>query len=146
MAKSLSEYFRAVAEQIEADEKAERDEQAQQELEQLRSRALSDDDRKDLEWVRSFRAKLEKDESDESEGEEEEERTAAKKPAPKPKSEDDRPERRVRPGRKSGAAYQWWVDDETGEVIKLDTARIYDGPDEPEEVEIPVRKAEEEAA
>lgn len=51
-------------------------------------------------------------------------------PKPKPK-----PKPRTRPGRKSGNAYDWWVDDD-GNVTRLDVARIYSGDDEPDEVEI----------
>lgn len=49
---------------------------------------------------------------------------------------------RTRPGRKSGAAYDWWIDDESGEVVKLPVARVYTGEDEDDEVEI--RQAEQE--
>lgn len=52
------------------------------------------------------------------------------------------PKPRTRPGRKSGNAYDWWVDDETGEVVKLDVARIYSGEDEDDEVNIPIRDSE----
>ena len=44
--------------------------------------------------------------------------------------------RRVRPGRRNGNAYQWTVDDK-GKVTKLDIPSIYNGEDEPEEVELP---------
>lgn len=51
---------------------------------------------------------------------------------------------RTRPGRKSGRAYGWWID-EDGEVIKLDIARVYSGPDEPDEVELlPKEETEDE--
>lgn len=52
-------------------------------------------------------------------------------------------EKQLRPGRRSGMAYDWWVDDE-GQVTKLDVARVYNGEDEPDEVEIPIRAAEAE--
>lgn len=45
------------------------------------------------------------------------------------------PKTRTRPGRKSGRAYGWWIDDD-GEVVKLDIARVYSGPDEPDEVDL----------
>lgn len=44
-------------------------------------------------------------------------------------------ERRLRPGRKSGMAYDWFVDDD-GNVVKSSTAIIYSGEDEPDEVEM----------
>jgi hypothetical protein len=49
------------------------------------------------------------------------------------------PEPRKRPGRRSGMAYDWWVDDD-GRVTKLDVARVYTGEDEPEEVELPAEE------
>lgn len=42
----------------------------------------------------------------------------------------------TRPGRKSGSAYAWDVD-EDGRVIDLDVARIYNGPTEDERVVLP---------
>src|SRR5215469_12390152 len=41
-----------------------------------------------------------------------------------PPRRERKPKPRTRPGRKSGAAYDWWVDDETGEIVKLDMARV----------------------
>lgn len=46
------------------------------------------------------------------------------------------PNRRVRPGRKSGNAYDWGVDEETGEIVKAPMAYIFTGDDEPDEVEL----------
>lgn len=46
------------------------------------------------------------------------------------------PKPRTRPGRKSGSVYDWDVDDQ-GQVVKLDTAKVYGGDDEPESVELP---------
>jgi hypothetical protein len=58
-------------------------------------------------------------------------------PKPKRKRETAPPEpKNTREGRKSGRPYTWDVD-EGGQVISLDVARIYSGPDEDEEVEIP---------
>lgn len=62
----------------------------------------------------------------------------AAKPKPKAKAkveEEERP-RRTRPGRKSGSAYQFHVDDD-GRVHRTDIAHIYNGEDEPDEVELP---------
>ena len=49
--------------------------------------------------------------------------------------EETKSKRKTRPGRKSGRAYGWWID-EKGKVIPLDIARIYSGEDEPDEVEL----------
>lgn len=54
-----------------------------------------------------------------------------RKPNPKPPAT----KRNVRPGRKSGAAYDWYVDDD-GKVVRSPTAVIYSGEDEPDEVEM----------
>jgi len=48
-------------------------------------------------------------------------------------NDDDPPPALTRPGRKSGAAYDWYVG-EDGQVIQSDTAIVYSGPDEPESV------------
>lgn len=42
---------------------------------------------------------------------------------------------RTRPGRRSGQVYAWDVDDD-GKVVKLDVAKVYNGPDEPDRVEL----------
>lgn len=67
-------------------------------------------------------------------------------PPPPPPTDDDGgddeppppppPARRTRPGRRSGNAYDWDVD-EDGSVRKLSTAKVYQGADEPDEVELP---------
>ena len=46
-----------------------------------------------------------------------------------------KPKRRKRPGRRSGAAYDWYVDDD-GQVVRSPVAVIYSGEDEPDEVEM----------
>lgn len=141
MARSLSEYLRAAAEAAEADERADRDADAMERLKAMEERAqgetLSAEDRELLEWARKFRAELDKDD-------EPDEPPAAK---PKDEAKPDEPEpeakpKRVRPGRKSGGAYDFDVDESTGKVVKLDVARIYSGEDEPDEVEIAEREAD----
>lgn len=44
--------------------------------------------------------------------------------------------KRTRPGRRSGAVYDWFVD-ENGKVVKAEVAKVYTGEDEPDEVELP---------
>ena len=62
--------------------------------------------------------------------------------APEPEQEQEAP--KLRPGRKSGNAYAWDVD-EQGQVVGLNHAKVYMGEDEPDEVEIPeLREAEQE--
>lgn len=46
------------------------------------------------------------------------------------------PRRRTRPGRKSGAAYDWYIDEASGEIVRSPVAIVYSGPDEPDEVEM----------
>jgi hypothetical protein len=45
-------------------------------------------------------------------------------------------DKKTRPGRKSGMAYDWDVDDD-GKVVKADTAIVWTGADEDDEVELP---------
>lgn len=52
-----------------------------------------------------------------------------RKPKPEP------PKRSTRPGRRSGQAYDWFVDDD-GQVVRSNVAVIYSGEDEPDEVEM----------
>lgn len=59
----------------------------------------------------------------------------AGKPKAKPKAKGKPAARATRPGRKSGTAYQFTVDD-AGRVVPLDVAEIYAGEDEPDEVEL----------
>ena len=62
----------------------------------------------------------------------------AKEPPPDEPDEPDEPKppaRRKRPGRKSGSAYDWYVDDD-GNVVRSPVAVIYSGEDEPDEVEM----------
>lgn len=87
----------------------------------------------------------------EEEIEEEEDDDDSKKKTTKVKNEDEddddgkkkTPKVRTRPGRKSGRAYGWWIDDD-GEVVRLDIARVYSGPDEPDEVDLLPKKNEDE--
>lgn len=46
------------------------------------------------------------------------------------------PRTRTRPGRRRGNAYAWDVGDD-GEIVQLDTAKVYQGEDEPDRVELP---------
>lgn len=138
MAKPMSEYFKTIAAQIEADERADREAEAQEKLDKLEARALSDDDADVLAWVRKFRAELEKEDEDEEAEAKKEAEKKEPKPKPEPKPAEEEPQGKKRPGRKNGQAYGWWVDDE-GKVFKLETggARIWTEPDEDDEVEVP---------
>lgn len=65
----------------------------------------------------------------------------AKKVDPTDDDDDDKdddkptPQRRARPGRKSGMAYDWYVDDD-GNVVRDGMAHVFSGEDEPDEVEM----------
>lgn len=76
--------------------------------------------------------------------EEKKEEKDDKKEEKEDEKEDEKkdPKRRTRPGRKSGRAYGWWIDDD-GEVVKLDIARVYSGEDEPDEVDLLPKEEEE---
>lgn len=72
-----------------------------------------------------------------------EHRKGKQNPETEPVKEETPPEPRVaktRPGRKSGQAYPWTVDD-TGRVTRTDLPFIYNGPDEADEVELPEEEA-----
>lgn len=141
----IKDLFRRLADEL---DKEERDEL----LEEMKGRKLTGEEL--LEAIKSLdpqaRAEVRKVLAEvEEEIEEEKEK---EKPKPKPNAEEEaegeeekpKPKRNVRPGRKSGRAYGWWVD-ENGKVIQLDIARVYSGEDEPDEVEmLPVEEKEEE--
>jgi hypothetical protein len=57
-----------------------------------------------------------------------------------PEAEADPPKAKTRPGRKSGQAYTWTVDDD-GKVQRLDIPHVYSGPDEDAEVPLPEEQA-----
>ena len=63
--------------------------------------------------------------------------TPAPEPEPQPEPEpvEEPAARKTRPGRKGGQAYTWTVDD-GGKVQRVDIPTIYNGPDEPDEVEL----------
>lgn len=66
-----------------------------------------------------------------------EEKSPPKSPRQKPaKAAKEEAPKRTRAGRKSGGAYPFDIDD-GGRVIPLSVARVYNGPDEPDEVELP---------
>ncbi len=138
-----------VAQALEIALKAVKDDEARDELNELKGRrmTLADlesalDDATDEDRER-FKAALIRH----GIGEEEAERIADGSPAPPANGdggsagdasppEPAPPAKKTRPGRKSGQAYQWTVDDE-GNVVKKGTATVYNGPDEDDEVEIP---------
>ncbi len=53
--------------------------------------------------------------------------------------------KKTRPGRKSGSAYGWYVDDD-GKVHKADIPQVYNGADEPDTVDLPDEEEETAAA
>ena len=149
MARSLHEILRKLADEIESDEKAEHEDAQRRKLEELEARAFSEDDRAALDRIKKLVAELDEDdakdedEKEDDEGEDDDElearrlkRKAKRKAKPaEDEDEDEKPAPKTRPGRKRGAAYDWDVD-EDGEVRRLDVARIYDGDDEPDTVEL----------
>lgn len=60
------------------------------------------------------------------------------KPKKKPplRAVKEAPPKRTRPGRKAGQVYAYDIDDD-GQRVELDVARVYNGPDEDDEVEVP---------
>lgn len=70
---------------------------------------------------------------DELDAEQDEEEKPKRNGKPKPKDEGVQRKLATRPGRKKGAAYDYDVDDQ-GRPVKLGTAKVYSGDDEPDEV------------
>ncbi len=134
-------HLRKWADELEAEEKAELDAAERKRIEELAAKPSLESE--EIEWLRKMRAGL--DEEDKADAEkakaEEEAKTKAKAEEDAKGNTDDAgtatddQKAKTRPGRKNGQAYGWWVDDD-GKVFRLDTARIYSGEDEPDEVEI----------
>jgi hypothetical protein len=132
MAKPITaERLRKWAQELDDEEAAEVAAADRAKLEQL-----ADEDRltaDEVAFLRRVKADLEADDETDEKPEPEAEPEPDEKPEPEAEKT---PRRRTRPGRKNGAAYGWWVDDD-GNVVKIDGARIYSGDDEPDEVELP---------
>lgn len=107
----------------------EREAKAEAELQQAETKAERDEIRDRLEALEARNAELEKLLS-EAEPEEEPEKE------PEPEEEPEPSARRTRPGRKSGSAYTYTIN-EDGNRVEVDIPTIYSGPDEPDEVELP---------
>jgi len=128
---SISKILREVADRYDAEESAET---LEGRLKALESRGLTGEEvvaaleKAGYEITPAEAAKIEKHADDGVGKNDDGDGKGEEKPPP--------PEKKTRPGRKSGNAYQFTVDDE-GNVKRSDTAVIYNGPDEPEEVELP---------
>ncbi len=135
MAGITPERLRKWADELDAEEKAELDAAEKKRIDELAAQPrLSPED---VEWVQRMKADLESETSGEPEPDEEPEAAVEEeKPRKKAKAKTDEPPKRTRPGRKTGAVYGFHVD-EAGQVQKLDIGRVYSGPDEPDEVEVP---------
>jgi hypothetical protein len=129
---SLVDMLRRLADEYEKEEHGEVSKATEQriaELEAAVKRAPADDREEALE------------ELDEDEWELVKQHRASKEtPESKPKrerkpAEEEKP-RRTRPGRKAGAAYNWYLDDDNV-VQRSDIPVVYNGDDEPDEVELP---------
>jgi hypothetical protein len=135
----LKDMLRRLADLYEAEEKAELTRAQEERIAKLEKQlaGASQEDREDAleeitddeyDLIRQHRASLAAGAGrDDDDDDEEDDKPTVKK--------EEKP-RRVRPGRRNGNAYQWTVDDK-GRVRKLDIPSIYNGDDEPEEVELP---------
>lgn len=132
MAGLTPDRLRKWADELEAEDKAELEAAERKRIEELAARPALDED--DVKWLREMRADFENWRSSQPADKPDPAASGGDKPAPAP---DDKPppERRTRPGRKTGQAYDWDVD-EQGKVTKIGVATIYSGEDEPDEVEI----------
>ena len=136
----IKDMLRRLADLYEAEEKAELTKAQEERIAKLEKQlaGANNDDREEaleeitddeFELIRQHRAPLaaganrEDDDQDDDEDQ-------------KPLANKEEKPRRIRPGRRNCNAYQWTVDDK-GKVTKLDIPSIYNGEDEPEEVELP---------
>ncbi len=93
--------------------------------------ALTEAERTELVKLRHKLAALE--EADDREADEKTDEKADDEKTSEKNDEDEEREPLTRPGRKSGAAYDWYVG-EDGQIIQSETAIVYSGEDEPESV------------
>lgn len=130
--------LRKWADELDAEERGERETALEAKVDrletQLASTGLSEDDRRLLTEAQERLAALEAaddpDDPDDSGGSPGVGAGETHPPAP-----NSSPKKKTRPGRKSGAAYDWTVDDD-GHVQHSDVAVIYTGADEDDEVEL----------
>lgn len=146
MALTLQDRLRKMAQEMDDDERAEREKTTQERIDRLEAAeqrgGLSAEQTETLEKARALLDALE----------EEDRRDAARggasgdgggdggdggDPPPKPRTA-------TRPGRKKGQAYDVDYDDK-GRPIKLDVARVYGGDDEPDEIEYELDDDEDES-
>lgn len=132
MAQLTTERLRKMIEEAEAEEDRssvlERLERLEQRLEERGSGGLSDDD---VAFLRRLREQQAATDDDPPAGDDPDD-----DPPADDDPDDDPPAAKTRPGRKSGMAYDWTVDDD-GNVVESATAIVYTGEDEPDEVELP---------
>lgn len=125
---SESARLRRWADELDAEERAEKEAALEDKVAKLEQGRETDEKDQEIEELKAKLAALE----------------AADRPpegdAPPAATTDDEPtieeeevKPKTRPGRKSGAAYDWYVG-EDGQIIDSETAIIYSGPDEPESV------------
>lgn len=137
---SIREVLARVARELEDEETAE-------EFEKLKNRKVTVEDIRDAirDAPPEARAEIREILRDEGVLDEDDQLPKKRKPEPPPAPTDTVDEgagngkgsrRRTRPGRKSGGAYDWYVDEETGEVVRSPVAVVYSGADEPDEVEM----------
>jgi len=133
MARSMQERFRAWADEMDAEERDERERKLQEEIAELRAGGLSTAEREEL---ATLRARLDALEAADRRDDTPDDPDPADDPDPGDDPDDPAPRKRMRPGRKSGMAYDWTVDDD-GQVVDLDIAAVWTGEDEPDRVELP---------
>lgn len=133
--------LRSWADKLDGDEREERIAKLEAEITELREQrsqaGLSDEERAELTELREKVAALEAagaDDDDQDDDDQDDDQD----------DDDDgkRKRKRYRPGRKSGAAYDWTVD-ENGDVVDLEVATVWTGGDEPDRVELPEPKTDD---
>ena|SRR5260221_8028586 len=132
-------HLRKWADELEAEEKAELEAGERAKIERLLNQETIAPD--DLAWLKKVRAEMEAE--DLVDGKKPPKGKADPKDPPADPPIDppadppaDPPSGKTRPGRKSGNAYDWTVDDD-GNVVRDGVAHIYSGADEDDEVALP---------
>ncbi len=123
-------HLRRWADDLDAEDRAEKEAALEQRVDRIEEgNALTEAERTELVELRHKLAALE--EADDREADDEKPTDEIVETTDEP-DEDEKPAL-TRPGRKSGAAYDWYVG-EDGQIIQSETAIVYSGEDEPESV------------
>lgn len=121
--------LRKWADELDAEERAEKEAALEDKVSKLEEGQQSDEKDRQIAELQAKLAALEAADT----AEQQEQQHAPAPEAEEATIEEEEREPLTRPGRKSGAAYDWYIG-EDGQVVQSDTAIVYSGEDEPESV------------